>query len=63
MVAICGCFCNPEGVKKEVEFPGILKKNPRGISMGLGFLPWNSQGMSCTIAKFTVMKDCFVWNF
>ena len=32
-------------IKKEVEFPGEIKKKSCGISMGLGFWCWNFQGL------------------
>ena len=37
-------------IKQKVEFPGVFKKNSCGISMGLGFSPWNFQGMSQNFA-------------
>ena len=33
-------------IKKEVKFPGVLKKNWCRISMGPGFWPWNFQEVS-----------------
>ena len=46
-----------ESIKKEVEFPRVFKKNPCGISMGLGFWPWNfqSKGVSNNFVKFPPM--------
>ena len=40
-------------IKKEVEFPGLFKENSRGVSIGLGFWPWNLQ----------VVSQNSVWSF
>ena len=44
--------------RKQVEFPGVFKKNSCGISMGLGFWPWNFQGVqvSHNYAQFSAVK-------
>ena len=41
-------------IKKEVEFPGVFNKSSCGISMGLGFWPWNFQRVSHNFAGFPV---------
>ena len=46
-------------IKKEVEIPGVFKKNSCRISMGLGFWPWNFQEVSHKFAEFLVTKACF----
>ena len=38
-------------IKKEMEFPGVFKKNSCRFSMGLGFHPWNFQGVVHTISQ------------
>ena len=50
-----------ESIKKEVEFPGVYKKNL--ISMCLGFWPWNFEGVSHNFTEFPEMKACFLWIF
>ena len=50
-------------IKKEVKFPGVLKKNSSGISMGLGFWSWNFQGVSHNFAEIPWAKVCFLLNF
>ena len=50
-------------IKKEVEFPGVFKKNPSGISMDLGFWCWNFESVSHSFAEFPGVKACFCWNF
>ena len=52
----------PGSVKKEVEFPGVIKKRC-GIFMGLGFWPWNFQGVSHNFVEFPRVKLPFFWNF
>ena len=41
-----------ESVKREVEIPGVFKKNSRGISIDLGFWLWNFQGASYNSSEF-----------
>ena len=51
-------------VKKEVESPGLIKKNSCGISMGVGIWSRNLQGVYVT--QFCVISMgilCFVPNF
>ena len=49
-------------VNKEAEFCGMLKKNSCGFSMGLGFWPYNFQGVSYNFSKFPVVKACLLRN-
>ena len=46
-------------IKKEVEFLGVIEKNSWGISMDLGFWPWNCKWCQ---TKFCGISRC-VWNF
>ena len=40
-------------IKKEVEFLGVLKKYSCGVPMGLGFWPYNFQGVLHKFAEFS----------
>ena len=42
-------------IKQEVQFLGMLKKNSYGISMGLGFRPYNFQGVSHNFGEVPVV--------
>ena len=57
----CGGFRGQ--LKKEVKFPGVLKKNWCTISMGPGFWPWNFQEVPHNFAEFPGVKVCFLWKF
>ena len=46
--------------KKEVEFPGAIKKKSCGISIRFGFWPWNFQVVQHNFAEFPGVKFCFV---
>ena len=49
----------PEVNWKKGEFPGVLKKNSCGISIGLGFWPWDFQEVSCNFAECPGVKVFF----
>ena len=38
-------------IKKEMKFPGVIKENSGGISMGVGFWPWSLQE-GCSVTQF-----------
>ena len=42
-------------IKQEVQFLGMLKKSSYGISMGLGFRPYNFQGVSHNFGEVPVV--------
>ena len=46
-------------IKKEVKFPGVIKKKSCGISIGLGFWPWNPQGVSHNFAESPGVENFF----
>lgn len=50
-------------IKKEVEFPGVLKKNLCEISMGLCFRLWNFQVVPHNLAEFPGLKSLFSPEF
>ena len=50
----------PGSIKKEVEFPAVIKKKSCGISIGLGFSPWNFQGVPHNFVKYSKVKLCFL---
>ena len=54
-------------IKKEVELPGEFKKKSCGISMSLGFWPWNFQSLSHNFAEllqdFQECKSLFSLEF
>lgn len=47
-------------IKKEVKFPGVIKKKSCRISMSFGIWSSNFQGMKHNFAKFLGVKPCFV---
>ena len=49
-------------LKKELEFARVFKKISCRISMCLGFLPWDFQGVSHNFAEFSGVKACSLWN-
>ena len=61
------------GVLKSIwKFQGLSKKGCNfhlitkqscGISMGLGFWSWNSQGLQYNFMEFPEVKFCFLQNF
>lgn len=50
-------------IKKEVQFPGVIKKTSCGISRSLSFGPSNFQGVQHNLVEFPGEKLCFVWSF
>ena len=46
-------------IKKEVEFQWVLKKNSCGLSIGIGFLPWNF----CATHRISRGKSLFSSGF
>ena len=50
-------------IKKELKFSGVFKKKSCGISIGLGFRPWNFPEVSHNFAEFPGVKACFLRNF
>ena len=56
-------------IKKQLELlegrggARVLKKDRYETSPGLGFWPWNFQGVAHNFAEFTEVKACFLRNF
>ena len=46
-------------IKEKVEFTAVIKKNSGGISIGLGFLPWDFQRVSHNFVENPLVHEIF----
>ena len=47
-------------IQKEVELPAAIKKKSCEISIGLGFPPWNFQGVPHNFVEYSEVKFYFL---